>query len=268
MKKQGLILAVCACFGGSSQAGTLDAIKDAGVVLLAEKEMDDEKKKCEDNPDVTKMACDNFSQKTWDKLKAETDEVLNGASNAINSLNASKFYFSLGKEDLTIEAPNGFEMEQRQNVGRIGYQIDEDWAVEFEMAKVNEAHDFNHGKAAFYTWSDQSIWVKKSFMTEERFQPFARVGIVQMKEKGSQADIDLSPFHPDGSDEYNVAGWNWESKDTNIAFGVGAEFAVNEMFGIRWDTSWAQRDNTDLQGNRIGGSDKHIKTGLTGVYRF
>ena len=239
MKKQGLILAVCACFGGSAQGGTLDAIKDAGVVLLAEKDMDDGKSK------YAKMK---------EKMK-------------MNPLQG-KFYFSLGKEDLTIEAPNGFEMQERQNVGRIGYQIDEDWAVEFEMAKVNDAHDFNHNVAAFYTWSDQSIWVKKSFMTEERFKPFARVGVVRMKEYGSQADIDLSPFHPDGSDEYNVAGWNWESKDTNIAFGVGAEFAVNEMFGIRWDTSWAQRDNTDLQGNRIGGSDKHIKTGLTGVYRF
>ena len=51
-------------------------------------------------------------------------------------------------------------------------------------------------------------------------------------------------------------------------FGVGAEFAVNEKFGIRWDTSWVQRDITDLKGIRAGGSDKHVKTGLTGVYRF
>ena len=235
MRKQGLILAVCACFGGSAQGGTLDAIKDAGAVLLVEKDMDNGKSK------YAKMK---------EKMKMNPMQ--------------GKFYFSLGKEDLTIEAPNGFEMEERQNVGRIGYQIDEDWAVEFEMAKVNEAHDFNHNVAAFYTWSDQSIWVKKSFMTEERFKPFARVGIVRMKEKGSQAEIDLRPF---GWDEV-IPGWTWESKDTNLALGVGAEFAVNEKFGIRWDTSWVHRDNTDLQGNRIGGNDKHIKTGLSAVVRF
>ena len=85
-----------------------------------------------------------------------------------------------------------------------------------------------------------------------------------MKEYGSQADIDLSPF---GVDEI-IPGFNWESKDTNLSLGVGAEFAVNEKFGIRWDASWVDRENTDLRGNPIDGEDKHIKTGLSAVIRF
>ncbi len=169
-------------------------------------------------------------------------------------------YINLGQENLTKKSYNGYEMEQRQNVGRVGYQFNDDWSVELELAKVNGAYDFNSGVGAFYTWSDQSLWIRKSFLQNERVKPFVRAGVVQMKEDGSQATIVL----PDGV----MQGYDWKSIDHNVGFGIGAEMDISHGFGLRWDTSYMRRDKTDLEGERTGKVDEHIKTGLTAVYSF
>ena len=221
-----------------------------------------EMKKCEDNPDATKMACDVFDQKTWDKHKAETDMLLKGASNVLK-FEHEKFYINLGGENIEVKHPNGFRMDADNFVGRLGYQLNDNWAFEYEISKAKDGYFMNNNAPANYKWSDMGVFVKYDFLPDEKFKPFARVGVVQMKEKGSQPDL-----YGWGTDVVLIEGWNWSSSDQSLALGVGAEFEVTKKFGIRWDTSWIDRERTDLRGNKSSGDNRHIKTGLTGVYRF
>ncbi len=230
MTKLALIGAICLGISGTANAGTLDKIKEAGAVLLEER-----------------------------------SEKENGGMymNKIN-FDPSRLYVTLGQENLEITEPNGFDMEEPQNVGRIGYYITDDVSVELQLSKTNTAHDFSNGNQAFYTWSDQSIWARKSFMTEEKFKPFARIGLVRTEEYGIQGPIDLRPF---GVDEV-LPGWDWGSSDRAIGLGVGMEYEVDENFGIRFDTSWWQVARTNNLGEKSFGNEDHVKTGLSIVYGF
>ncbi len=225
----------------------------------------EEKKECEDNPDVPKVACNVFDQKTWDKHKAETKKLLKGASNVFKNYDRKRFYINLGAENYKVEQPNGFEMESDNFVGRLGYQFTDNWAVEYEMSKARDGYFMNNNAPANFKWSDQGVWVKFDFMPGERFRPFGKLGIVESKEDNYQPAIILGDEHPD---EWDVDSFGWNSSDINIGLGIGAEVRLYEGFGIRWDTSFVNRDRTDWYGIKISEVDKHIKTGLTGVYRF
>ncbi len=213
------------------------------------------KEKCET------PSCNHFDQKIWNKLKAENEGYLRNVNSKLNGI-----YINLGGENYKVEQPNDFEMEADNFVGRLGYQFNDNWAVEYEMSKARDGYFMNNNAPANFKWSDRGIWVKMQLMPlEGRFSPFVRAGIVESSEDNFQPAIILGDEHPD---EWDVDSFGWSSSDINIGLGIGAEVRLYEGFGIRWDTSFVNRDRTDWYGVKISEVDKHIKTGLTGVYRF
>lgn len=233
--------------------------------------MKEERKACEDNPDVTKMACEQFDQKTWDKHKAETDKALEGASNAMDGFDREKFYFTLGED--TYRRRSGVDLDSKNWNVRLGYQLTDNWAIEGEISKARDGHNLNNNYPSNHKFSDAGIYAKFEPIPGERFSPFLRAGIIETKVKNVQPGFDFEWTDEAGTlvqDE--VCGGHggscaWSSSDIDLSLGLGAELEVTDKIGLRGDISWV---NYSLEGGNSNNtsSEKHFKYGLSAVYRF
>ncbi len=233
MIKFGIIGAICLGISGSVNAGTLDKIKDAGAVLLEKR-----------------------SEKENGGMKSD-----------MMKFDPSKIYLNFGLTEYKVEHSNDFEMSTDNWTGRIGYQIDDIFSVEFDMAKNKDPYVVNNNHEPYYTWNDKGIFVKANLATEETFRPFVKLGVVQTRQFYNSDHIDLSPWY-DGSHDEDIEAFTVNVKDRNLSVGFGAEYDLTDNFGLRWDTQWVKFDKHNFYGEKVGGTRKHIKSGLSAVYRF
>ncbi len=208
-------------------------------------------------------------QAVQDRHKEETDEILDSFQFPSDMMfGQGKIYVNFGIAEYVVEHQDNYHMDAKNWTGRIGYQIDDIWSVEFDMSKDKDSFVVNNNHVPYYNWNDMGVFVRASMLPEEKFRPFVKVGVVQTKQHYNSDLVDLAPFHPDGSDEWNIDAYQLNVKDRNLALGFGAEYDLTDNFGLRWDTQWVKFDRFNHYEERIGGTRKHIKSGLSAVYRF
>ena len=228
-----------------ANANGINAIKDAGIILMAEKD-------------------DKFA-----KIKKRVNYQKDKFTDGINPF-ADKLYVNFGLQELENtedgEDADGEVWKSTQQVIRIGYQIRDKWAIEWEYADSVDDLTVTYAVRGdypsednTYSWSEHGLWIKRGFFIEEPLVPFLRVGIINSKED----------FYKDNYKGQIVEEpMTYNGTDLALGLGGGFEFAVNDNFGIRFDTSWNDRQATRSRGINGQGSDKHFKTGLSGTFRF
>ncbi len=239
MKNLGIIGAICLGMSGSVNAGTLDKIKTSAVDLLGAK-----------------------------------SEKENGGMKSMMKFDQSKLYFTLGEN--TYRAEGGFDQDSKNDNYRIGYDIDNDWAIELEWSKAKAGYVFKNNIPSTHWYSDQGLYVKYEPYTVKKISPFFRAGIIKTKVNNTQPGFDVSWTEGEGDNAVDYtdsicggfgSACNWNESDVDLSLGIGANWEITENFGLRGDISYINYSIGGGDSNNKG-ENKHIKSGLSVVYGF
>ncbi len=236
MKNLGIIGAICLGMSGSANAGVLDKIKDTGTVLLG----------------------------------AKSEKENGGMKSDMMKFDQSKLYFTLGEN--TYRAEGGFNQDSKNDNYRIGYNIDDDWAIEFEWSKARAGYTFKNNIPSTHWYSDKGLYVKYEPYTIKKISPFLRAGIIKTEVKNTQPGFDVK-WTDDGVDYTDSicggfgSSCDWDEDDVDLSLGFGANWEITENFGIRGDISYINYSIGGGDSNNKG-ENKHIKSGLSLVYSF
>ena len=160
-----------------------------------------------------------------------------------SSVSAEGFYVGAGisQEYITVEGDPS--MKSTNAIALIGYDINDMISVEAETSlPVSKGSGFGHNHTVNHT----AVHLKFTLPTSGSFKPFARAGMT----KGSWKAKDMSS---------GVVGA--EINDTVFSYGIGAEWAMSEKFGLRVDYSMMEMSKG---GNPADGE----VIALSSVYRF
>ena len=156
-----------------------------------------------------------------------------------SSVSAEGFYVGAGISQerlLPVGAP--FSVKSTNAIALIGYDINDMISVEAETSLPVSKDSFEDANVSI---NHTAVHLKFTLPTSGSFKPFARAGMM----KGT--------FKADISSGEVVAKFN----DTVFSYGIGAEWAMSEKFGLRVDYSMMEIDGED--GEVIA---------LSSVYRF
>jgi opacity protein-like surface antigen len=167
---------------------------------------------------------------------------------AASSVSAEGFYVGAGisQERLTpVSAPVSYKSTNA--IALIGYDINDMISVEAETSlpvskdNINIVSDIT-GEFSVY---HRAVFAKFTLPTSGSFKPFARAGMTK------------STFKAEVGGDYD-----YKVNDTVFSYGIGAEWAMSEKFGLRVDYSRMEMLD-DL------GSPADVEVlALSSVYRF
>ena len=156
-----------------------------------------------------------------------------------SSVSAEGFYVGAGISQERVKQPCGTSCKSTNAIASIGYDINDLIAVEAETSlPVSKATDGSDNLSVNHT----AVFAKFTLPTSGSFKPFARAGMM----KGTFKAVNI----PSGEVEAEI-------NDTVFSYGIGAEWALSEKFGLRVDYSMLE----------IQGADGEVFA-LSSVYRF
>ena len=154
-----------------------------------------------------------------------------------SSVSAEGFYVGAGISQERVKEPCGDVCKSTNAIASIGYDINDLIAVEAETSlPVSKTSVDGTNLSVKHT----AVHLKFTLPTSGSFKPFARAGMM----KGTFEAEDIGDY------DYKV-------NDTVFSYGIGAEWALSEKFGLRVDYSMSEIDGAD--GEVIA---------LSSVYRF
>ena len=162
-----------------------------------------------------------------------------------SSVSAEGFYVGAGisKERIKDSLPVSFKSTNA--IALIGYDINDMISVEAETSlpvSKNNITDIESETTAEVSIYHTAVFAKLTLPTSGSFKPFARAGMT----KGT--------FKLTGDYDYKV-------NDTVFSYGIGAEWALSEKFGLRVDYSMMKMSND------VSPADVEV-IALSSVYRF
>ena len=161
-----------------------------------------------------------------------------------SSVSAEGFYVGAGisQERLKDSLPVSFKSTNA--IALIGYDINDMISVEAETSlPVSKGSTFGDEQTVNHT----AVHLKFTLPTSGSFKPFARAGITKGTWKAEAI--------PSGEVEQKV-------NDTVFSYGIGAEWALSEKFGLRVDYSMMEMSNDS-------GYPADVEVlALSSVYRF
>ena len=165
-----------------------------------------------------------------------------------SSVSAEGFYVGAGisQERLSpVGAPVSFKSTNA--IALIGYDINDMISVEAETSlpvSKNNITDIESETTAEFSIYHTAVFAKFTLPTSGSFKPFARAGMTKVAFKAE--------------DESNYAVLD----DTVFSYGIGAEWALSEKFGLRADYTISKFDPYD-------DSPVDVEViALSSVYRF
>ena len=154
-----------------------------------------------------------------------------------SSVSAEGFYVGAGISKERLK-PCGDPCKSTNAIASIGYDINDLIAVEAETSlPVSKTSVDGTNLSVKHT----AVHLKFTLPTSGSFKPFARAGMM----KGTFEAEDI------GDDLY------FKVSDTVFSYGIGAEWALSEKFGLRVDYSMSEIDGADVE-----------VIALSSVYRF
>ena len=154
-----------------------------------------------------------------------------------SSVSAEGFYVGAGISQERFGQPCGDVCKSTNAIASIGYDINDLIAVEAETSlPVSKTSAYGTNLSVKHT----AVHLKFTLPTSGSFKPFARAGMM----KGT--------FKAEDTGDYD-----YKLNDTVFSYGIGAEWALSEKFGLRVDYSMSEIDGAD--GEVIA---------LSSVYRF
>jgi opacity protein-like surface antigen len=166
-----------------------------------------------------------------------------------SSVSAEGFYVGAGisQERLTpVSAP--FSYKSTNAIALIGYDINDMISVEAETSLPVSKDNINNivsditGEFSVY---HRAVFAKFTLPTSGSFKPFARAGMTK------------STFKAEVGGDYD-----YKVNDTVFSYGIGAEWAMSEKFGLRVD--YSRMEMVDDLGFSADGE----VLALSSVYRF
>jgi opacity protein-like surface antigen len=164
-----------------------------------------------------------------------------------SSVSAEGFYVGAGisQERISpVDAPVSFKSTNA--IALIGYDINDMISVEAETSlpvskdNINIVSEITGEFSAYHT----AVFAKFTLPTSGSFKPFARAGMTKSTFKAE------------------VTGDDYKVNDTVFSYGIGAEWAMSEKFGLRVD--YSMMESSDDFGNP---ADVEVLA-LSSVYRF
>ena len=162
-----------------------------------------------------------------------------------SSVSAEGFYVGAGisQESLSLEGEN-VSLKSTNAIALIGYDINDMISVEAETSLPVSKGSFEDKNISV---NHTAVHLKFTLPTSGSFKPFARAGMM----KGSWKAEAI----PSGEVVQKV-------NDTVFSYGIGAEWAMSEKFGLRVD--YSMMESSDDFGNP---ADVEVLA-LSSVYRF
>ena len=161
-----------------------------------------------------------------------------------SSVSAEGFYVGAGisQERISpVDAPVSFKSTNA--IALIGYDINDMISVEAETSLPVSKTSF---AGANISVNHTAVHLKFTLPTSGSFKPFARAGMT----KGTYKTEDIS----NSNSSYQV-------NDTVFSYGIGAEWAMSEKFGLRVDYSMMEMSDD------VSSADVEV-IALSSVYRF
>ena len=169
-----------------------------------------------------------------------------------SSVSAEGFYVGAGISQerlLPIGAP--FSVKSTNAIALIGYDINDMISVEAETSLPVSKHNITASEiTADVSVYHTAVFAKFTLPTSGSFKPFARAGMT----KGTFKAENMSVGSSVGPSVIKV-------NDTVFSYGIGAEWAMSEKFGLRVDYSMMEMSND------VSPGDVEV-IALSSVYRF
>jgi outer membrane protein W len=166
-----------------------------------------------------------------------------------SSVSAEGFYVGAGisQERISpVDAPVSFKSTNA--IALIGYDINDMISVEAETSlpvSKNNITDIASEITADFSVYHTAVFAKFTLPTSGSFKPFARAGMTK------------STFKAEVGGDYD-----YKVNDTVFSYGIGAEWAMSEKFGLRVD--YSRMEMVDDLGFSADGE----VLALSSVYRF
>ena len=163
---------------------------------------------------------------------------------AASSVSAEGFYVGAGiSQESLSPAGESFSFKSTNAIALIGYDINDMISVEAETSLPVSKGSFEDKNISV---NHTAVHLKFTLPTSGSFKPFARAGMM----KGSWKAEAI----PSGEVVQKV-------NDTVFSYGIGAEWALSEKFGLRVDYSMMEMSND------VSPGDVEV-IALSSVYRF
>ena len=166
---------------------------------------------------------------------------------AASSVSAEGFYVGAGISQERIKGSGSVSFKSTNAIALIGYDINDMISVEAETSlPVSKTSLETSLEGVNISVNHTAVFAKFTLPTSGSFKPFARAGMT----KGTFKAEDI----PSGEviDKLN---------DTVFSYGIGAEWAMSEKFGLRVDYSMMEMSND------VSPGDVEV-IALSSVYRF
>ena len=164
-----------------------------------------------------------------------------------SSVSAEGFYVGAGISQERFGQPCVDVCKSTNAIALIGYDINDMISVEAETSlpvSKNNITDIESETTAEFSIYHTAVFAKFTLPTSGSFKPFARAGMTKVAFKAE--------------DESNYAVLD----DTVFSYGIGAEWALSEKFGLRADYTISKFDP-------YGDSPADVEViALSSVYRF
>ena len=160
-----------------------------------------------------------------------------------SSVSAEGFYVGAGISQERIKEGLPVSVKSTNAIALIGYDINDMISVEAETSLPVSKGSF---AGANISVNHTAVFAKFTLPTSGSFKPFARAGMTKGTYKAEVISL--------GDYDYKV-------NDTVFSYGIGAEWAMSEKFGLRVDYSMMEMSDD--------GSPADVEViALSSVYRF
>ena len=164
-----------------------------------------------------------------------------------SSVSAEGFYVGAGISQERFGQPCGDVCKSTNAIALIGYDINDMISVEAEtslpVSKDNSTESLSEIPTDFSVYHT-AVFAKFTLPTSGSFKPFARAGMMKGTFKAEA-----------------IGDYDYKVNDTVFSFGIGAEWAMSEKFGLRVDYSMMEMSDD--------GSPADVDVlALSSVYRF
>ena len=167
-----------------------------------------------------------------------------------SSVSAEGFYVGAGISKEKAKPPVGDSLKSTNAIALIGYEVNDMISIEAETSLPVSKYNLNDSSleiTADVSVHHTAVFAKFTLPTSGSFKPFARAGMT----KGTFKAENMS----EGPSVIKV-------NDTVFSYGIGAEWAMSEKFGLRVDYTISKIDPYD-----DSPADVEV-IALSSVYRF
>ena len=166
-----------------------------------------------------------------------------------SSVSAEGFYVGAGISQEKAKPPVGDSLKSTNAIALIGYEVNDMISIEAETSLPVSKYNLNDSSSeitADVSVHHTAVFAKFTLPTSGSFKPFARAGMT----KGTFKAENMS----EGPSVIKV-------NDTVFSYGIGAEWAMSEKFGLRVDYSMMEISSSGMP------LDMDVLA-LSSVYRF